>query len=165
MLNESNFQDLLNNIVKFFPTTKRQYATGPIQIDNIKIIPFIGMKTLFVSSDSINENKQYKTIMVFKKVNYKENGIKVKSYDGNYFYLEQIVNNEVLLRCNCNDFFYRFHHWNHIDESLFGKDRKKYIKKGNGVSVNPLKLPGICKHIIKLNDVLSNYGILKIQNS
>jgi len=67
---------------------------------------------------------------------------------------------DVLVRCPCKDFFYRFHHYNKLDKSLYGKDRKKYESHG-GPPANYKKMEGICKHILKLVKVLTESGIIK----
>ena len=69
-----------------------------------------------------------------------------------------LENNDVLLRCNCNDFKWRFNFYDHIDKSLYGNKRKKYENLG-GAPANPMKLPGMCKHIMKTAQALKDAGI------
>lgn len=158
---ESSLEDLYKSSVLAFPnTTKRQHATHPIEIKEIRIIPFVGMKTLFLKALVQNEENQYSPIMLFKGVNYNKNDAKLMASDGKIYDLEKLSfeTTDVLLRCNCEDFFWRFNFTNHTDKSLYGTKRKKYESKG-GAPANPLKKPGMCKHIMKLYQSLNDSGI------
>lgn len=67
--------------------------------------------------------------------------------------------NDVVVMCSCGDYRWRLHWWNWRDGSHFGSKPKKYVKKTDKPPVNPGAggagpLPGICKHIMKLAQVL-----------
>jgi hypothetical protein len=169
-INESNLQSLYSSTVKAFPRTlKRQYSIDPIKIIELKWLPFLGMKTLFVKglAHSDESGKDYNSMILFKGVNYQENKnkknlIEIIANDGNQYIFEKInQKNEVLVRCDCKDFLYRFNYFNHKDESLYGKVRKKYEAKINPGSSNPSEMPGLCKHLIKLAKALDQSGILE----
>ena len=158
---ESSAEDLYKSTVQAFPhTTKRQHATQSIVINNLRWIPFVGMKTLFVKSLAQNENKEYSPIVLFKNVNYKGNQINIVASDGLKYNFNKLSleNTEVLVRCNCPDFRYRFAWYNKLDHSLYGTPPKKYISKG-GPPANPMQLEGMCKHIIKTISVITETGI------
>lgn len=165
---ETSIIELYKNTVKAFPkTTKRQYATDTVVIEKLDWIPFLGLKTLFIKGLSKNEGKKYDCIMLFKKINYKESIgkqiIKIIDSTGKQYFLEQInpENNDVLVRCNCPDFYWRFVHYNKLDKSLYGRDRKKYeaIKRPN--TANPMELSGVCKHLIKMTKIIKESNLLR----
>ena len=163
---ESSLNDLYNSTVVAFPkTTKRQYAIDPIKITQLQWIPFLGMKTLFVKGMAKNENREYGPVIVLKRVLYHESQnagiVPLKASDGKTYFLEKLSNEntDVLVRCNCNDFAWRFSYYNHLDKSLQGPKRKKYEALHNPGSANPAQSPGLCKHLIKLNKILQETSI------
>ena len=128
-------------------------------------IPFKGVKTLFIKGLARSESKKYECIMLFKNINYKESEgkkiIKIKTSSGFDQFVEQVDpdKNDVLVRCNCSDFYWRGNYANHLDKSLYGRKRKPYSAVGTGKAANPKNDPMLCKHIIKLHKVLEQSGI------
>ena len=164
---ESTSNELYQSAVDAFPnTTKRQYATHPVRVSELTWTPFLGVKTLFVRGHVQNESRTYSPMILFKGVQYTEGlsrGIVELHIDQNErVFLERLSyeNTDVLLRCNCKDFHWRFTHWNKVDQSLYGRDRKKYEAKYHPGSANPTKSPGMCKHLMKMMQVLGESGII-----
>ncbi len=159
---ESNIESLYKSTVEAFPlTTRRQYSTDTIKLTNFKWTPYLGMRTLFVSALAQNEGREYNPIILFKNVTYNEDGLPLVASDGTHYHMQELslANNDVVLRCQCKDFLYRWHYFDHVDRSLYGTNRKKY--EGRGLwEANPKKLPGMCKHLIKMVKVLNNSGVL-----
>lgn len=162
-MNESSLITLYQSAVDAFPnTTKRQHATNTIVITELIWTPFIGLKTLFIKGLAQNQGKEYNPIILFKGVNYLESGgTSVIDNIGSTFNLQQLSfeNNDVVLRCNCPDFLWRFNFYNHLDQSLYGRKRKKYESHG-GLPANPSELPGMCKHLIKLSMAIRESGLI-----
>jgi len=165
---ESSLEELYHSAVKAFPNTrKRQHATHPVVIDHITWMPFVGMKTLLVRGRAKNEGKEYNTLVLFKGVAYHESAtsgiISLTASDEKEYYLEQLSteDTDVLVRCNCPDFYWRFNYFNHVDKSLHGKKRAKYEALYDPGSANPQELPGTCKHLMKFMQVLGESRILK----
>lgn len=159
---ESNINDLYKSTVAAFPKTGlRQHATHSIKIEHVTFIPFVGMKTLLVKASAFNEAREYNTLILFKNVIYSETGKIIIPNGKTDAKLEQIaIDNDVLVRCNCKDFFWRFHYTDKIEQSLYGRSRKKYESKGIGPPANPLQLEGMCKHLLKTIEVLGNSGLI-----
>lgn len=167
MLLESSLQDLYNSAVEAFPhTTLRQHATNPIKITNLYWMPFKGLKTLFVKALAQNEGKEYNPIIVLKNIKYLEkqdpNHITLKANDGLTYFLEtaSLEHTNVLVRCNCPDYTWRFLHYNAADKSNYGRDRKKYESLGVRPPANPKELPGACKHLFKMVKALRETKLL-----
>ena len=161
---ETSIVDLYKSTVDAFPnTTMRQHATDPIVISHLNWIPYVGMKTLFIKGLAQNEGREYNPIIVFKQVEYNtnENYIKLNANDGKIYHLKQLSleNNDVMVRCGCNDFSYRFNYYNHLDKSLYNRKRKKYESNG-GPPANPKEMPGMCKHLLKMTKALRQSSIL-----
>jgi hypothetical protein len=149
-LNESSLKDLYLSAVNAFPkTTKRQHAVDPIIVEELRWIPFLGVKTLFIRGHTRNEDRHYNTIVLFKNVDYQKNEVKITASDHKIYNFGKLSleNTDVLLRCNCPDFQWRFNYYNHLDKSLYGSKRRQY-ENDSGVPANPLELPGMCKHLI-----------------
>jgi hypothetical protein len=138
----------------------RQHATHPIVIRELRWTPFVGVKTLFIKGLAQNEEREYGPCILFKGVNYQGKAVKITASDGLQYSFDKLSleNTDVLVRCNCPDFFWRFNYYDHLDKSLYGTKRKKYESHG-GPPANPLELPGMCKHIMKMTKVISESGI------
>lgn len=168
-IKESNLNQLYDSTVRAFPkTTKRQYAIDEIKIVGLSWVPYKGIRTLFIKGLAKNESKgtDYRPMILFKGVNYLESrvssGVEIIASNGrNYFFEKLDLNNDVVLRCDCPDFRWRFNFEDYKDRSLYGVVRKKYEAKVNPGSSNPLELPGMCKHLIKLVHALHNSGIME----
>ena len=160
---ESNLNDLYQSTVEAFPKTGlRQHATDPIKIVEMNWIPFKGIKTLLVSGVALNEGRQYKCHLLFKNVNYNESEVHIVASDYQRYGFKKLKYNEtdVLVRCNCMDFYHRFNYYNHIDKTLWGSKRGPYESKGTGIEANPTKSPGMCKHLIKFSEALVDAKVL-----
>ena len=158
---ESSLHDLKQNAILAFPaTTRRQHAINEIEIVNLKYTPYLGVNTLYVKglAHNVTNGKEYNPVMLFKGLHYQEqkgnNSAEIQA-DGQTYAFEKLSleGTNVLLRCNCKDFLWRFHNEDHVDKSLQGPNRKKY--EGQGIwEANPLKLPGMCKHLMALIEAL-----------
>jgi len=158
---ESSAEELYQSAVKAFPnTTMRQHATHPIVIRELRWTPFVGVKTLFIKGLAQNEEREYGPCILFKGVNYQGKAVKITASDGLQYNFDKLSleNTDVLVRCNCPDFFWRFNYYDHLDKSLYGTKRKKYESHG-GPPANPMELPGMCKHIMKMTKVIAEAGI------
>jgi hypothetical protein len=158
---ESNLNDLYKSTVEAFPaTTLRQHAIDPIKIVKLSIIPYKGMNVVYFKGTAHNEHRVYNPIILFKEVDFDSfNSIQITADDGLIYNIKQLspVENNITVRCNCKDFHWRFKHYDFVDHSLYGKNRKKY--EGN-YPANPKELPGMCKHLIKLTQALRDSGLL-----
>jgi hypothetical protein len=158
---ESSIEDLYASAVRAFPrTTKRQHAVDPVLIEELRWTPFLGVKTLFIKAEARNEDRHYTPMFLFKNVNYDGREVKIVASDGLEYSFDKLSleNTDVLLRCNCPDFMWRFNYYNWEDRSLYGNKRGKYESQG-GPPANPLQLPGMCKHLMKAATALRHAGI------
>lgn len=166
-VSESTLYDLYQSTVAAFPNTAyRQHAVDPIKITQLEWVPYLGVKTLYLKGlAQSSSGREYRPIIVFKNVRYHTERdapdlIEIVASDNRPYLLEKLGNttNDVLVRCDCKDFYWRFNYYDHEDGSLFGRKRKKY--EGAGPPANPMELPGVCKHILKLAKALDHAGIV-----
>jgi hypothetical protein len=164
---ETSIVNLYKSTTEAFPkTTKRQYSTHTVRVERVEWVPFIGLKTLFIKGLIKNEGKKYDCIMLFKGIVYKEEEgkklIKIKMSTGKEYFVEQIDSekNDVLVRCNCKDFYWRFVHYNKEDKSLYGRDRSPYKGLIRPNTANPMEMAGMCKHLIKMAKIIKETNLL-----
>jgi len=162
LFSESTWPELYQSAVDAFPhTTRRQYAIDPITISELRIVPFLGFRTLFLRTRALNEDREYRPMIVVKNVQYREHRgpgvVELRASDGESYLLEPpaLEDHDLILRCNCPDFYWRFNYFDHLDRSLFGRVRRKYEAKANPGSANPQEMPGVCKHLMKMAQVLT----------
>jgi len=164
---ESTLGELYQSAVDAFPlTTRRQHATDPIQIEHLQVVPFLGVRTLFLKTRAVNEGREYGPLILFKKVQYHDGPgvgiLSLRGSDGKDYHFERPTMewNDALLRCNCKDFYWRFNYYDHLDQSLYGRKRAEYEAKQNPGAANPMHMPGMCKHLMKMMQVLENSGLI-----
>lgn len=168
LLEKSSVPKLQDNIERGFPETrKRQHATGEVTINNISYMPYIGMKTLHVKSTSSSNGNQYTQALQFNDVKFEpadtEDNATFQASDGEEYHvvpLDLTVHN-AKVRCNCMDFHYRFANYNAQDKSLVGRPPPLYQRKTDRPPVNPLSVPGMCKHLLKLVLTLQQHGLIR----
>jgi hypothetical protein len=123
----------------------------------------VGVNTLFTKglAQSGESGKEYNPVILFKNVDYDGDEVNLRASDGRDYSFNRLSleNTDVLVRCQCKDFRYRFSFYNHLDNSLHGRKPKKYESKGVGPPANPSELPGLCKHLMKMSRVLEQAGI------
>jgi len=163
---ESSLSELYQSAVDAFPnTTKRQHATQPIEINELKWTPFVGMKTLLLRGSAVNEDREYTPIVLFKGVQYRDKKgkgvLEVAASSGGKVFVDKLsLENDVSVRCNCGDFRYRFAYYNHLDRSLYGPKPTKYNASGVRGPINPMQKEGMCKHVMKIIKGLVEEGII-----
>lgn len=165
---QSSVPQLQSNIERGFPETrKRQHATGEVTISNVQYIPYIGMKMLHVKSMSSSNGNQYNQSMQFLRVEFASSDAPdvatFQASDGEDYHVVPLIlaGHNVKVKCNCLDFHYRFAHYNSQDKSLVGRPPPLYQRKTNRPPVNPMRVPGMCKHLLKLVQTLESNGLIQ----
>lgn len=164
----SAYDKLYGNIVRGFPETKkRQHAVGEVNVSNVTLLPYVGMKYLEVSGQARSNQHMYKPSIQFLRVifepNDSTNNVTFQGKDGQEHHMQPIIlgQNNVKVRCTCLDFYYTFATWNFDDNSLIGRKPPMYHKKTNRPPRNVDRVPGLCKHVIKLIDHVKRIGLAK----
>lgn len=165
---EASLAELYNNTLAAFPNAeKRQNSVDEVKIEHLEWVPFRGMRTLFIKGLANRGGSKNDCIMLFKGVKYhaKEGPglVEVRASNGETVFVEPLSyrSTDVMVRCTCKDFYWRMTHFNKMDGSLFGRDRKKYEALVRPGTSNPKELAGLCKHLIKMSKVLSSADLLR----
>jgi hypothetical protein len=66
----------------------------------------------------------------------------------------------VKVNCDCADYQYRFAHYNIQNKCHIGPPPAPYTKTTDRPPVNPMRVPGMCKHLLKIIENLQKEGIL-----
>lgn len=161
-LYEASLKDLERNIIRGFPRTKkRQYATDTVRIVQLNIVPYVPSRSLLFKAVASNEGRTYDPEIFFEDVTFEDedtpNNVTFTASDGEHYHIEPIkfTNNNARVRCNCLDFHYRFAYYNAQAGDLYGEAPPPYHRKTTTYPpVNPMNVPGLCKHLLKLSKAL-----------
>lgn len=166
LLEKMSMNQLSSNTDVFFTTPRKQNSVR-VQVTNIQFIPALESKTLLVKAKTRSGVSQYDTRILFENVQYVEfgalNSVEILGVDGNKYYIKSLKKSQsdIKVGCTCPDFYYMFSVWNDNAESLEGPSPEPYVKKTDSPPRNPERVPGVCKHLLKLGDVCANRKILK----
>lgn len=150
------------HVVKEYPQAKFMKIT--------KIMPSIGVKTLsfYGEAPSFTRNEAaYNQTVVFKEVEFSEEEPEYDKED--WYFLEDknvwykkpgLDENDVLLRCQCPDFRFRFSYALKKEKALSGQ-LISYKKKTDREPLNPENIPGMCKHLYNFTKALIQKGYIK----
>lgn len=167
MIQEASYGTLdANTRSKMPPTTKRQHVVPKQYVQTLTLIPALPSKSLKVETTVKGETSNYNTILQFDNVSFEKiettKNVEVTGVDGKKYYIKPInlKSNNVKVHCDCLDFKWRFSLWNLRNNSLYGQAPSPYTNKSNRPPVNPLKVPGVCKHLIKTVETLQETGLI-----
>jgi len=147
----------------------RDTNSNAVQVKDVQYIPLVeqGMMQVKARTFSGPDANEYQSIISIDDVEYineeefnnmqgtSEVVFELISSGGTPFYVkDNRTNNDVKVRCTCEDFRWRFAKYNYNDQSLQGDPPEAYAKKTDRPSVNPHNTPGVCKHLIKLKKEL-----------
>jgi hypothetical protein len=168
LVEASSYNNLYQDIEQGFPNTQaRQHATNQVAVKNIQYVPVtrgLNVKTVVTSGTN-----SYQPHIMFLRVKFlpqaTATSVEFMATDGTSKHIEPIDlnNHNVRVRCNCLDFYFRFSQWNYNDDSLIGRKPPLYrpVPGSNRPPVNPMQVPGLCKHVIKVVEHLQKAGIVK----
>lgn len=146
----------------------REYRSNVIQISKIDFIKqqTNGKTSLLVKGTARGSTgMNYTPTIQFNKVNFEEQdtnaNVTVDSESGPLHMTSQsLKSSDVLVRCDCMDFYWRFAVWNKKHKSLLGDPPPPYAKTTDRPPVNPDQKPGTCKHLYRLVKQLKARGMM-----
>lgn len=148
--------------------TPREQNANRVQVQEVNLIPSIQDKTLTAKSRTRTTDKHYETIIVFSGVKFFNEGghgrQEFQASDGTTYFIDPIrpYKSNVKVRCTCLDFYFRFSVWDQRDKALTGDPPEPYYRKTDSYPpVNPEKVSGVCKHIIKLTNYLKQERLIR----
>jgi len=167
-LRETTYQELERQTLTFVPPTiKRQFSVDPIQITQLQLTPSRESETLQAHGVAQSAGHKYDPTVLFTNVLYDDgdqpDNITFVASDGEEYYIDPILlaRSNCKVGCNCLDFYWRFAVWNATDDSLLGTVPGPYVKTTNRPPVNPRRVSGVCKHIMKLIIALKDAGLVR----
>ena len=168
-LEEATLDQLQRDTIRGFPGTKaRQNATHTVQITQKTYTPFEPSHALLVKAVANNQGRVYYPEMFFEEVVYEDedtpNNVTFTGTDGEMHHIQpiQFQRNNTRVKCTCLDFHYRFAQTNARSDSLYGEPPPPYQRKTTThPPANPMRVPGLCKHLIKLVEDLRRDKILR----
>lgn len=148
--------------------TPRNQESNKVQVQEMNLIPSMKEKTLLVKARTRGKDKFYQTLIVFSGVSFFNEGghgrQEIQVSDGSTYFIDPIrpYKSNVKVRCECLDFYFRFSVWDKRDQALTGADPKPYHRRtDNYPPVNPSKISGVCKHIMKVVQQLKAGRIIR----
>ncbi len=166
VLNELSLSNLKNNVNREFGRD-REVRSNRIKVINYEAIPSVGSKELLLKARIVGEEGKYQVSVRFTNIRFSDTlapgFAEVTGLDGVTYFVRQttLAQTSVKVKCNCLDFYWRFATWNHGRKSLEGDPPPPYVKLTDRPPVNPNKVPGACKHILKFMTFIKNEGIAR----
>lgn len=165
---ELNLNTLQSNIVRGFPNTKkRQHISNTVNITNLQLVPYPMQHALEADAVALSKGNRYSPVIMFEEVEFEEadspNVVSFKAATGDEYHIVPISRrmHDVKVACDCMDYIARFGIYNFQADTQYGAGPPPYRRTTNRPPVNPMKVEGWCKHLIRLGDHLQQIGILK----
>lgn len=152
----ATIKELFQNAVKVSPSRRNPPNSASREIK--KVIPYRTTNNCLMQflHGGVTVAGVHQVNMVFEGLDMTEevrptsSHFKVRDAEGKVVYVEKpdLATTKVKVRCTCPDFYFTFAYWNWADKCIFGKKPRPYVKKSNRGPRNPLKIPGVCKHVL-----------------
>lgn len=158
-----SLDDLLRSTQTRFPNRFKGAKEARPRIPRLTITPFVGVKTLSFRADvqGVAEARKYKVIILFEGVEFsktrdREHTVKIQVTENLFAFMKPIKKSfPARVRCSCQDFFFTFGIWDFNEGALVGVKPRPYVRKTTTFPErNPSHSPGMCKHIIGVNNKL-----------
>lgn len=120
---------------------------------NFKTLTFYG------EVRSTNGFAGHSVMLVFKNVK-REDGLTKEELAAGYQPKPSLSKHEVMMRCSCASYRFRFDYANRSHGVGTGAKFKIYHKKTNRKPNNPYNLPGFCKHALEFVTYLQQQGFI-----
>ena len=149
------------------PRIKEMYPD--LQVYTLTFTGWAGMNTLMFKSEVQSESDASKRRLVnilFKKVDFKKGQQDLKHpfriiiADTEFFAALPTKNQEMAMRCSCEDSFYRWGH-NLANHNSWIGPRPNFVVKGTGYPQNPKNKMGLCKHMWAVLQMLQQGKVLR----
>lgn len=169
LFEDATIPELRRNIETGFPNTKkRQHATNEVRVNNLQYTPVLQGGLLRVNSKtSTNNGNQHTQILDLRNISFEgqptDLNVTFMARDNRDYYMRpvQLNTTNVGVFCDCDDYIMRFANYNIQNNCHVGPKPHPYVRKTDDrPSVNPGKVPGLCKHLLRVVDDLKRYGLL-----
>lgn len=146
----------------------RQVSPGSVdnvsqaaRIENLDLRYDEGVQTLtfYGTVHSASHPTAYTMILTFKDVDRLE-GLTEEEIQQGYMPKPSLNHNEVMMRCSCPSYRFRFDDANRRHQVGTGARFGIYHRKTDRAPNNPGHIPGACKHLIEFIDYLQDRGFI-----
>lgn len=169
LFEDATIPQLTRSIEVGFPDTrKRQHATNEVRVDQIQYLPLKGNGILRIQSATTSTNgNKHKQFLDLRNVNFESGNTATNatftSKSGEETSVQPIRLNttNVGVYCDCEDYNMRFANYNLNNNCHVGPIPPRYVRKTTTrPPANPARVPGMCKHLLKIVQDLRGYGLL-----
>jgi len=169
LIETKNIPQLRRHIEQGFPDTKkRQHITHEVKITKLQYIPITYNNILRIQSESLTDGGNvHKQLMDIVNVTFQppnsENTVGVTDELGRERFVTPVELNvhNVKVNCDCKDYEFRFANFNIQNKCHLGPPPPPYVRKTTTrPEVNPMKVPGMCKHLLRVTEDMQKQGIL-----
>ena len=115
--------------------------------------------TFYGTIHSASHPTAYTMILTFKDVDRLE-GLDEEEIQQGYMPKPSLNHNEVMMRCSCPSYRFRFDEANRRHHAGTGAKFGIYRRKSDRAPNNPAHIPGACKHLIEFIDYLQERGFI-----
>lgn len=130
-----------------------------IHVNDVRYDKGVRTLTFFGEVSSSHKPSTYSLIITFKNVN-EHDGLTEEEILQGYKPKPSLSKNEVLLRCSCLSYRFRFDKANRLNNVGTGARFPSYHKLTNRKPNNPRNLPGFCKHALEFIEFLQKQGFI-----
>lgn len=148
-----SLRELMNGTMKLLPDSYSLGQQGLVNIEQTKITPMLGVKSVQVTAIARSEDSQdaYKVAIAFYDV---EAGNKAK-----------LDASPCRVTCGCRSHYFWFAYPNYLADAHLGPKPKEYVPVANPKRTmppkNPDNVPGVCKHLVALGLALQQNGVIE----
>lgn len=169
-LEERTASDLERNTMNFVPPASpdaRQHIVNTVQVQKVEFAPQRQTNALTVRVICNSNGHKYEPSIQFDNIIYDDadhsDNTTFKAIDNREYHIVpiELAKHNCKVRCNCLDFYYRFAPQNNADQSLLGNPPPPYAKKTNRPFVNPQRVPGVCKHLLRAIQALRTVNVVR----
>ena len=150
----------------------RKFLNSYKKVTIIELKPVVRNKQMLIKAQAQGQAEQrlYEISVMFSGVLYspKQSNIfpiPVDLGQGEQMFMKLLKtdNTPVQVRCSCKDYRFTWAWYNKVNHGLFGRNFPPYVRKTNWMPErNPLKVPGVCKHVLAVFDKLTKeYGMIR----
>ncbi len=172
LFEDQTIPQLRRSIEVGFPhTKKRQHVVGTVRINNMAYYPLTANKMIRITADTTTSDTggRHKQFLDLRNIVYDyadtDDNVVIADTTGKEYFVQPIALNvtNVGVFCDCPDYQLRFANFNIQNNAHVGPRPKPYTKVpgSNRGPVNPMKVPGMCKHILKVVENLKQDGVVE----
>ena len=155
-----NWADIVKNTIKVNSSSYDNVdQSARVKLSDVRYDAGVKTITFFGEVGSSSKPSTYSVQVAFKGVEPTQN-LTPEEIEHGFNPKPSLAENEVLMRCNCPSYRFRFDNANRSNGAALGARFPVYHKKTDRAPLNPDNTPGACKHCIEFINYLQNQGFI-----